>query len=221
MWRVLGSVLGISLASASAGCGGDGRDAAPDAGALSDASSAKFALRVGWTARPALPGVIDNDITVTSATFNIGRLQVLGDAGGGEGTTRTGINLSWSGTAQDPPPTVFPMAPAGLYSQVHLDVDSGLGISYELTGTARIGGTPAPFRINDVQPLVIEIEGYDVMLAAGHDAMIPVIVDLTGVLEDLNFSQFTDEDGVRTLDHDDAQIDDVRDALVDAFRPGS
>lgn len=212
------AVIGLVLIAA---CEGGGTTpAATDGGAMSDTGSdPAFALRVAWSADPALPGPVSNSVEVTEATFRVLRLQVIGDASGGEATTARQLELAWGGPSGDPPPTVFPQAPAGLYSQVAFDLDSQQGMAYEISGFARIGGVLEPFHIVDTQELAISIAGFGVMLEPGEAAEIPVVLELARLLSRVNFTQLPVIEGVRELDESSAQIQQLREDLAAAFAP--
>lgn len=200
-----------------AGCGGGG-----DGMQLTDASSSSDAatytgLLVTWAADPTLPGTVKTDISVTSATFRFSRVQVLGDAGNSEITTRYDFEANWTPFGQEPQAIIFSGAPTGLYSQVKLDLDGAqLASSYEITGTAKVGANTEPFRIRDTEAIEIDINDYAVQLIPGRDALIEIELDLGDVL-DLNYGQFVMENGERILDETGPQINDVRGRLENAF----
>lgn len=193
-----------------------------DGGAMSDTGSdPAFALRVRWSALPVLPGSVSSSIEVTEASFHVLRMQVIGDASGGEATTARQFELAWAGPAGDPPPTVFPQAPAGLYSQVAFDLDAQQGMSYEISGVARIGGVLEPFHIVDTEELEISVDGFAVMLEPGKTAEIPVVLDLARPMSRVNFMQLPVVEGVRELDGTSPQIQQLREDLAAAFVPGA
>lgn len=193
-----------------------------DGGAMSDTGGdPAFALRVRWGAVPALPGPVSTSIEVTQASFRVLRLQVIGDASGGAATTARQLELAWGGPAGDPPPTVFPQAPAGLYSQVAFDLDAQQGMAYEISGVARIGGVLEPFHIVDTQELAISVDGFGVMLEPGKSAEIPVVLDLARPLTRVNFMQLPVIEGVRELDATHPQVNQLREDLAAAFVPGA
>jgi len=196
--------------------------ASTDGGAMSDSGNdPAFAIRIRWSAQPALPGPVSNSIEVTEASFRVLRLQVIGDASGGEATTARQFELAWGGPSGGPPPTVFPQAPAGLYSQVAFDLDSQQGMAYEISGFARIGGVLEPFHIVDTQELAISIAGFGVMLEPGRAAEIPVELDLARPMSRVNFMQLPVIEGVRELDATHPQVNQLREDLAAAFVPGA
>jgi hypothetical protein len=208
-----------------AACGGDsdsgGTPSPADAGTSfpADGATSSSGLTVTWAADPSLPGEVGSRVVVTSATFHVRRLEVIGDAGP-SGTMRSDFSLAWSDTLQ-PLPITFSTAAPGLYSKLSLDIDGELEApSYELLGLIDDAGTMAPFRIVDRGELEIDIDGYEIALAAGAHAQVPVRLDLGEVFADLTVAHFHDEGGVWTLDDADPYIGKLRDDLTHAFRRG-
>lgn len=212
-------VLGALLLVA---CGGEGPDTQPWLldGSVAGDGGGQQGLHVSWDADPALPAQIEDIITLTSATFQVKRLQVIGDAGAGPSTTRTDFEAAFTERGELPPHVVFPGAPAGLYSKVRLDLDANEHPAYELTGTVRIGETVEPFRISSKDDLTIEIDGYSVALPPGQEATIPIELDLRDTLADIDYSALPVRDGERVLDDADPQRATVRDNVRDAFERG-
>lgn len=209
-----------------AACGGDDDGPGPDPGFLDaglpsgDAAPSSSGLTVTWAADPSLPGEVRAHAVVTSATFRVRRLEVIGDAGPG-GTTRADVELAWTATAQ-PLPITFATAAPGLYSKVTLDIDGDLEVpSYEIHGLIEVddNGTMEPFRILDRGDLVVDIDGYEIGLGAGAHAQVPVRLDLRDAF-DLDIDVFHDEGGVWTLDDEDAYISELRSDLVRGFQRG-
>lgn len=212
-------VLGYLLLAAAAACGADGGDSPsnPDAPPASDAPNAA-SVRVTWTSMPPIPGPIKNDIDVATAAFRLAQLQIVGDGGSGGTTTLDDILLEWSPDHSMPPMLTFEQAPLGLYSKISFDVVADASrAAFDISGAVKIGAVTEPFRIYDTEPLDIEIDGYDVELEPGRSVQMAVQLDLKPVLESLEYEQFPLIGGVRTLGPADAQINDVRDALADAF----
>lgn len=219
--RVIAGCLLLATACGSDG-GGPGTEPSPaDAGTglPGDAAPSLSGLTVTWAADPSLPGEVRGRALVTSATFHVRRLEVIGDAGP-SGTMQTDVRLAWSESAQ-PLPITFATAAPGLYSKVTLDIDGDLeGPSYEILGLIDDDGAMVPFRIVDRGDLEVDIDGYEVSLAAGAHAEVSVRLDLGEVFADLTVEQFHDEGGVWTLDDADAYIVELRDDLERAFRRG-
>lgn len=214
------AVIGCLLVAAA--CGGDDGSSpgTPDAASANDAAPSSDAgasgLSVVWSSNPNVPGTIDSQVTVTSAMFAIARLEVVGDAGSPGATTADGIDATWSSTLQ-PLPIQFDGAPAGLYSQVTLQLDGELvAPSYVIKGTARINGMNGqPFEISDTRNIELDISGYTVALSPGSTATVPIRLDLRKLIETVNFDMLAMSGGVYTLDETNMQISDVRDELTD------
>ncbi|TMQ21687.1 MAG: hypothetical protein E6J91_02365 [Deltaproteobacteria bacterium] len=153
--RLIGVLLVI------AGCGNPDVPITPDGHPLPDGPPRVGGLTVTWNADPALPGEVDDKITVTEATFQIEYLQVESDLGLAERTTRSKFQLRWtSGVA--PEPDTFREAPAATYQSVLIGIRPAPGQpAYEIKGNwqddeagsgAGAGGMMRPFRITDGQP---------------------------------------------------------------------
>jgi len=202
-------------------CGGDGGDTRQvDASSdHDDGPRPASGLTVTWATAPQLPGQVSDALVVTSAKVRVKRLEVIGDAGPGD-TTRRDVQLVWSESAQ-PLPITFAFASPGIYSKVTLDIDGDLeGASYEILGLIDDGVGMAPFQIRDRGALAIDIDGYELRLAAGAHAQVPIRIELGEVFADLTVEQFHDEGGVWMLDDADPYINELRDALARAFRRG-
>ncbi len=216
--------LALVVFALAAGCGGgDGGTGTPDASSASDASSSSDAptqlhgLLVAWRAMPMLPGTLKTDLDVTSATFQIARLQVIGD--NGQPRTMVPLTAAWTDTGGGDPATVaFPSAPSGLYSQITINIAAAQGSTYEILGTTKIGGNVELFRIHDDLDLDIDITGYTVALPPGGDATATIKVDLRDAVDSINYAQLPVVGGMRDLGPTDSQISNFRDKLDNAFR---
>jgi hypothetical protein len=152
---------------------------------------------------------------VTTATFLLRSLEVVGDSGSAA-TTRHDLRLGWTGESQ-PTAVVFGDAPPGLYSKVTLDIDgTPPSASYEIRGTALINGNPEPFRIVDDQRIQADVQ-VDVTLAPAGMASISVELDLRNAL-DLDYDSFDVDNGVYTLGPGDPGISEFREDLERAFK---
>ncbi len=208
-----------------AACGGDGSSVGrPDGSVPGDISSASDAptphgLLVSWSANPSLPGPIKTDLIVTSARFEISRLQVIGDSG--TPMTQAPIVLAWSQeTSGDPATLGFPSAPGGLYSQIAIELDRSGGNSYEIRGTTKVGGVTKPFFLHDSTDIQLDITGYAVSFSPGSDAVLPIRVDLQSPLGSIDFAIATEVGGTLDLGPSDPQMTEVRDRLDNAFKRG-
>jgi hypothetical protein len=161
--------------------------------------------------------MLKTDLVVTSATFQIARLQVIGD--NGQPRTMTPLTAAWTEAGGGDPATVaFPSAPSGLYSQITIDIAAAQGNTYEIFGTTKIGGTVEAFHIHDDIDVDIDITGYTVALPPGGDATATVKLDLRDSIDSLNYAQLPVVGGMRDLGPGDAQMSNFRDKLDGAFR---
>jgi hypothetical protein len=199
-----------------AGCTGSGHgDPAPDASSMSDAPLGPRGLYVGVVAMPALPGELRPELTVTAAKFQVQRLQVIGD--NGQPMTSAAFQLSWEGAAA-PPVVTFASAPSGLYSQVNINFDGpSSGMTYEITGTTRLGGPLKRYRIRDRNSLNINVTGFTAVLSPGSDATLTIALDLSDAIGSIRFDQLGGDDDVLELGPGNPQLQDLRDRLQDAF----
>lgn len=214
----------VVLLALAAGCGGDsgtGVDggASSDAGGSGDASQL-HGLLVSWNANPALPGPLKPDLTVTSATFHIARLQVIGD--NGQPMTTSPLAIAWTTEGGGNPGTVaFPSAPSGLYSQVTLHIDEPLlDTCYDIYGTAKVAGVTKNFHIHDRNSLDVDVKNFNVSLAPGGDATVPIRLDLKDAIESIQFDQLSEDNGYLDLDTLDPQMENFREKLEQAFEKG-
>jgi hypothetical protein len=189
--RLFGAILVF------AGCHAGGM-AAPDAPPEPDAFMPQsLGIFVGWHADPALPGTLDDHLTVTDATFHIAAFEVIGDAGPGDSrTTRLKYSVAWdpSGT---PTQETFPDAPVGLYSKITVDMaGSNFGdFSYQIQGTYRDSGIVKPFWLIDYARLGATIDCQQA-LAAGSSVTIPISFLVADALSGLDFRRLTSINGV-------------------------
>jgi len=216
----------LPLLVVAAGCGDSGgmnptltdASASSDASSSSDAAPVPHGLLVSWKAMPPLPGPLKVDLAVTSATFNISRLQVIGDNGQ---PMTTAFSLGWSAeTFGDPPTIAFSNAPGGLYSQLAIEMQQVGMVSYEITGTVKVGATTKPFRIHDTTDVDLDITGYNIAFAPGTDATLPIKIDLKPPVEAVDFAMVQDVGGTLDMGPSDPQMPQVRDKIDDAFKRG-
>jgi hypothetical protein len=194
------------------GCHGAGF-VAPDASTEPDVPSRSQGLTVTWTARPGVPGVLSDKITVTDAVFQLEHLQLVSDAGG---TTHTRLQLAW-GSDGMPPNEPFPEAPVAHYQQILLDMRSDarppFSYAYQIEGTWQDDDDSGPFRIAD--PMILEVPvACDVMLPASGTVTVAIRLDLRNALNGINFKNLMmDNNGVRVLSGG-PQLAGVRDQLM-------
>lgn len=154
---------------------------------------------VDWNANPALPGALNDKITVTEVSFGVSHFQVVGDGGGDARTTRGGYQLEW-GSASAPGQEKFPDAPAGVYSKIFLDLNSGRDVphAFEIRGVWRDQSTNRPFRIEDDRRLTVSID-CSKMLVGGAATVFAIRVDLRNAVTGVDFTKFENDDGVLEL----------------------
>ena len=217
----------LPLLVVASGCGGgggmgsgtDAHASVSDAPSSGDAAPTPHGLLVSWKATPPLPGTLKTDLTVTSATFHISRLQVVGDSG--QPMTTAPFAIAWSAeTAGDPPTIGFPSAPGGLYSQITIEMQAVGMVSYEITGTVKVGAVTKPYRIHDSADVDIDITGYSVAFAPGTDATLPIKIDLKPPVESVDFAMVQDMNGTLDVGPSDPQISLLRSKLDAAFKRG-
>ena len=188
-----------------------------DAPSTSDAQLPTTGIVVRFSSNPSTPGQIRDGVTVTSATFRVRSLEVVGD-GGSDMTKREDVELAW-GPLQ-PASVTFPDAPPALYSQITLDIDGDLAApSYEILGMARVAGTMQPYRITDIGRVQADVSPFDRTLSPGGQLTLAVELDLRDALN-LDFGQLRNDGGVWTLDQTDgSRIAKFREDLEKAFDP--
>jgi hypothetical protein len=174
-------------------------------------------ITIPWSTSPAIPGDIGNNVTITSMTFRIDSLRVVGDTG----TTNTlgNLELAW-GSAAAPPTTVFSDAPSGLYSKVVLHADGELlDYSWEIAGSVAMPDGTHPFSVHDLMPLAVTIDT-SAMLDPGGMVTLGVTFRMDQPFDGLDFTSLELEtDGTLVLDTDDAQMPDFRTKLQQAIVP--
>jgi hypothetical protein len=191
----------------------DGSDAGADDGTLPG-----LGMFVDWRAKPALPGVVTDRITVSDATFQLDHLQVLGDNMTDTRTIHSRYLLTWA-VSNKPEQERFPDAPVGLYSKISFLMTNGnLGENtYEIHGTWR---NPAnvvrPFEIRDRVQVPVSLDCSATLPVAGS-ANLAIRVDLSNALAGIDFTQLEDDDSGLEL-KEGPQLVAFRARLMDAFR---
>jgi hypothetical protein len=215
--RFLGALL-VFAACHSDGGMSPGADASPDGPPIDTPVPPTVGLWVTWRADPALPGDVDGKITVTDATFQMDRLQVIGDAGIDARTTHSKYVLAWNAEGK-PAQERFPEAPVGVYSKIlAVMAPAGPGANaYEIHGTWRDGGSsqPIPFEIRDRLLVNLSIDCDEELPAAGS-AMLGIEVDLKDALNTIKFEDIMPTGGV--LEVEGPQLMQFRDRLKKAFK---
>jgi hypothetical protein len=184
----------------------------PDAVATPDGPPRSLGMTVTWNARPALPGMISDKVTVTDAVFQLEHLQLVSDAGADARTTHARLQLEWDGLG-GPDADVFPDAPVARYQQILLDMRSDVHppYAYQILGFWQDDDDVRPFRIAD--PLVLDVPvPCDVTLPADGSVSVAVRINLRQALNGIDFKNLQSENGVLVLAG--PQLASVRDALL-------
>lgn len=175
-------------------------------------------MTIEWASQPAAwPGVVKDGVTVDGARFAFDSLRVIGDAGPGDPrTTARMFEVRWE-EDRDPPATIeFTDAPAGLYSQLALQIDGHLmNYSYEIRGTAQLDGNDIEYRIEDAGPLAVTLS-IDKMKSAGAPVALRIDVDFVHLINSLDFSKLQNDGG--HLEPTPAGMVEVRKKLIESFR---
>jgi hypothetical protein len=180
-------------------------------------------MTVQWATEPgAWPGIIGDGITIDSARFSFDSLRVIGDAGPGDlRTTARTFEVRWE-KDRDPPSAIeFADAPAGLYSQVALQVDGHLvNSSYEIRGTIQISGNDVEYRIEDdaVLPVTLAI---DKMKSPAAAVRLQVDIDFVHAINSINFAELMNDGGHLELDSSSDGMVEFRKKLVESFSAAS
>jgi hypothetical protein len=181
------------------------------------------AMTVQWATEPgSWPGVIHDGITIDSARFAFDSLRVIGDAGPGDlRTTARTFEVRWE-KDRDPPAAIeFADAPAGLYSQVALQVDGHLvNNSYEIRGTIQIDGNDVEYRIEDDAALPVTL-AIDKMKSPSAAVRLEIDIDFVHAIDSIDFSKLMNDSGHLELDSSSVGIVEFRKKLVESFSAGS
>lgn len=186
---------------------------APDSPDGSGASG----LHVAFAAEPAIPGDVENGLTLESAQFNFDNLSMIGD--GGPHDSRT--------TAQDldihfeqgwmPYPVDFPDAPSGVYSKLSFEIDGHVvDASYRLKGKVNVNGTMMPWEIEDRAELSLSLD-CGVTLPPGGNDTLTLRIKFHDALGSIDFASLPTDDGALTLDDANPQMLQFRDKFSNDF----
>lgn len=190
-------LLGVLLVLV--GCHGAG-SVTPDSSTEPDVPPRSQGLTVTWRARPGLPGMISQKITVTEAVFQVEHLQLVSDASS-DHTTHSRLQLAWD-SDRSPSDEVFEDAPGAHYQQILLDMRSDVrppfSYTYQIQGTWQDDGESGQFRIADPMTLDVPI-ACDVVLPANGSVTVAIRLDLRDALDDIDFKSLPMDDGVRVL----------------------
>jgi hypothetical protein len=201
-----------------AGCQNGGA-ATPDTPAgTDDGSQHGLGMFVSWNARPALPGMVSDKLTISEATFQLNHFQIVADSGG---AMHSRYLLSWS-AGMAPATEVFHDAPAGVYSKATLDIGGTLlDHAYEIRGIwTDDKGASWTYKIEDESPITITIDCNQTLTGAGM-AEIAIEVDLRDALGAISFKGLsTDDDSSIEISKHENQpaLAAFRAKLQDAFK---
>lgn len=212
-------VVRLAIALGLVACGGSPPGTMPVDGPLpgSDGPVSNAGLTIPWTADPAIPGQVANDVSVTSMVFRVDSLRVVGDTG--TSATLGNLELQWTNGAM-PSAAMFSDAPSGLYSKVAFHADGQLvAYSWEIDGTAEVDGDTMPFAIHDMMALAADVDYAGAMLEPGGTAMLGVTFEMSQPFNGLDFSKLTNVGGTLVLDTNDSAMPDFRSKLMQAIGP--
>lgn len=197
-----------------AGCPTPGGDDAPD-----DAPPDEDAgLTLQWSSRPeSIPGPASSNIDLERVVLRLRDLRVIGDAGPGDPRTfRERLTVEWT-AGLTPRDEDFADAPAGLYSRIVFELGGGDELyAYEIMGTVDLDGSSVPFTIRDreARPLSIDCA---LTLPPGGETSVTVNVDLTQIVERVDYDLLPTVDGRRVLETGDPQMAAIRAEIDAAF----
>jgi len=172
-------------------------------------------LVIDWAVDPAVPGNLEDNVTLDTVELHLRDLRVTGDAApGDERTTMPTVDLAW-GDGNAPSPTTFAAAPPGLYSHVAFSLERDLGEGYRLIGTVQVAGTTYPYEIEDELPVAVSLP-MSATLEAGGNASETIQASFHDVVTGVDWTQVTLDDGTLRIEGG-AQLDGVRLRMQQAF----
>jgi hypothetical protein len=178
--------------------------------------SSDHGLTITWATSPSsIPGDTGGDDgSITTMTFRVANLRVIGDASAGDDRTSVdSIELDWAAGAT-PNAVSFADAPAGLYSKVILLADGNLiDYSYELAGTTKLDGNTLPYQIHDRSPLAISLDT-STMLEPNQTASLGITIRIDQALQSLDFHKLSNQSGTLVLDTFDDAMGDFRNKMM-------
>jgi hypothetical protein len=186
----------------------------PDGGDDEHDAPGVAGLSVSFATQPAVPGPLQDGVTIEEVTFKMLSLSVTGDAA--QVSTPNEIDLSWK-AGVSPDSVVFASAPTGVYSKLSMRMDGQLlDNSYWINGHATVNGTVYPFHIYDRDFLEIYLYS-DEMLAPGGSVTIPVAVELDKAVGAIDWTLIDLDNGVLTLDTFDSYMPTFRANVTQSF----
>jgi len=213
MWAFLRIIFAVAVVTAATGCF-VGEDPPPGD---DDGGGGGGGLTIEWNGHPGtIPSEPSSDITIDRAVFHLDDLRLVGDAGP---IDLDRDQLEWS---RGVVPTALPVMGAlpGLYSRLLFELDGSddgeVEYAYEITGTVKVNDTFRPYTVRDTGDLALSLD-FSIMLPAGGAATIPVRIEIDKIINVINFSQVSQQDGRYLVDNSSPQISNLRAAVPAAF----
>ena len=218
-------IVAVALTGLVGGACSDDASMGPDAGTGDAAIDSDGRLpgtagiRLLFDSDPDIPGEGGGEwsVQIGSVDFQLQDVRVDGDAvsPGDPQPTVSSVRLRWQ-DEEDKEPVDYPGAPPGLYSLVLARVQS-----YELEGTVVVGGETEEFDIEDDGgfDIAISLGSGGVQVIAGERKDIDIVVHLGALVNAVNWDNVEEEDGALTVDEDSAELESLRNALLDQFDP--
>jgi hypothetical protein len=214
--EVLKGVVYLAFVVLGAAChvGSDYNYDAPPGGGDSGGSG-PAGLNVSWSAKPDIPSDLGNNMTLTSATFKLDTLRVIGDAGDSR-TSRSNFDLTWKDGVK-PSKINFADAPTGLYSRVSIQADGHIIYdSYQIKGTVKIGAMTWDFEVHDRAALNVSLP-INQMLQPGKSTTVKLQLQIDAALAGVDWTTVAHDDTTLDLDTTDSQMSAFRSRLMSGF----
>ena len=196
---------------------GPGTSSQPDGGTGDDGGTGS-GLTLAFAIDPAVPGNIEDGLTLDSVDLSIKDLHLTGDAASAtdDRTRAAYLAISWR-QGHTPFPATFPKAPPGLYSKIAFKLENDTGDSFRLHGTVMWNGQSHPYQIEDETGFSVDVP-MDVVLPAGGSAMDTLQVHMHDLIAGIDWSKATLElDGTLSFENDT----NIRSGIVAAFSAAS
>lgn len=138
------------------------------------------------------PTDIAPDRTLQRARFHAETIRAIGEAAPGDSrTTDADVRLYWE-DGEGPKDVQYPSAPPGGYSDVEIQLDQGNDDeehTYAFRGQVKIDDVWYDYEIEANRPMLVQIST-TVQLPAGGAAMVPIDVDLVGLINGIDFASY-------------------------------
>jgi hypothetical protein len=215
--------LAILCASAVIACTEDPGRLPPD-DPPGDAAAEFTGLTLAFIADAELPAQISSDVIIGDIYLNGSMIRAVGDATTQDekATTRHDYALHWDDD-DEPRDLGFLAAPVGEYAYVELRIAGRPSASrdeaFEIRGEVRVGGGWTDFVIRADGPAVVATVPASMRLEANRPLTIPIELDVSRLVEGIDFGALPEIDGKLRLDEDTpAQLAAFSSALAGAFR---